>query len=70
MKHKRSGKKTCDVKDCEEKKKQSVPAEKAKKKAGLDIETDGTKAYLCKKHWKDYKKATKEERELKQLGWD
>lgn len=70
MRHSPDRKKTCDVKGCEEKKKKSVPAGKASKKADLDIESDGSKAYLCKKHWKDYKKATKEDRELKQIGWD
>ncbi len=73
MKHERKSKrrkKTCDVKGCSEKKKQSVPAGKAAKKADLDIEAEGTKAYLCKKHWKVYKKATKEDRELKRASWD
>ncbi len=73
MKHERKSKrnkKTCDVKGCDEKKKQSVPASKASKKAGLDVETDGSNAYLCKKHWKAYKKSTKDERDLKKIGWD
>lgn len=72
MKHERkskSAKKTCDVKGCEEKKKQSVPTSNASKKAGLEIEADGPNAYLCKKHWKEYKKNTKEEREARQLSW-
>ncbi|MFO7991226.1 MAG: hypothetical protein R6U61_02900 [Thermoplasmata archaeon] len=73
LKHKRKSKgrkKTCDVKGCDGKKKKSVPASKAKNKAGLDVETDSSNAYLCKKHWKKYKKATKEDREMRQLGWD
>lgn len=70
LRHTRSRKKTCDVKGCDGKKKKSVPAGKASKKAGLDIEAEGSNAYLCKKHWKDYKKATKEDREMRQIGWD
>ncbi len=72
MKHERKSKrrkKTCDVKGCDGKKKQSVPAGKASSKAGLDIDADGPNAYLCKKHWKEYKKSTKEEREARQLSW-
>ncbi len=73
MKHERKSKikkRTCDVKGCSEKKKQSIPAGKAAKKAGLDIEAEGSNAYLCKKHWKIYKKETKDDREMRQLGWN
>ncbi len=70
MKHTRSKKKTCDVKGCDEPKKKSVPVGKAEKKADLDVEAEGSTAYLCKKHWKEFKKATKEDRELDQIGWD
>lgn len=69
-KSKRKKKDTCDVKGCNKKKKKSVPTGKAKKKAGLDIEETSGNAYLCKEHWKEYKKATKEEREMRQLNWD
>ena len=74
MKHKRKSKrrnKTCHVKGCNEEKKQSVPARKVKK---TNLEVEGSSAsgnvYLCKKHWKEYKKATEEEREMRQLDWD
>ncbi len=63
-------KKTCDVRGCDEKKKKSVPIGKAKNKADLDVDADGTSAYLCKKHWKEFKKATKKEREMRRLSWD
>ncbi len=73
LKHERKSKrrnKTCDVKGCDEDKKQSVPVGKVSKKTDLEIEASGRNAYLCKKHWKKYKKATKEEREMRQLSWD
>jgi len=72
LKHKRRSKrkkKTCDVKGCDGKKKQSVSANKASKKAGLDVDTSERNVYLCKKHWKEYKKKTKEDREMKRLSW-
>ncbi|MEF8873452.1 MAG: hypothetical protein V5A88_02140 [Candidatus Thermoplasmatota archaeon] len=74
MKHKRKSKrkkeKTCDVKGCDEDKKKSLSATKVTKKTDLDIDSSGRKAYLCKEHYKKYKKATKEERTTKRLNWD
>ena len=75
MKHRRKSKrrkKTCDVKGCDEEKKASVPGGKVSKKTDLEVEPSGGggNAYLCKKHYKKYKKATKEDREMKRLGWD
>ncbi len=74
MKHrrksKRKSKKTCDVKGCDKKKKKSVSGGKVSKKTDLEIESSGRNTYLCKEHWKEYKKATKEERETKRLNWD
>lgn len=74
LKHKRKSKrkdKTCHVKGCERDKKQSVAADKVK---DTSLKIEGSSAsgnvYLCKKHWKEYKKETKEEREMKQLNWD
>ena len=74
MKHKRKSKrkkkKTCDVKGCENKKKKSLSKKKVRKKTDLDIEASGRNAYLCKEHYKEYKKATEEERRAKRLNWD
>ena len=47
---------TCSVKGCEEEAVRSVNVEKAKN-AGLDV--DGRRAYLCKNHYKDFKKGNK-----------
>ncbi|MFO7791906.1 MAG: hypothetical protein R6W73_02850 [Candidatus Saliniplasma sp.] len=75
MKHERKSKrkgKTCDVKGCDNSKKASVPGGKVTKKTDLKVNPSSAagNAYLCKKHYKEYKKATKEEREMRQLGWD
>ncbi|MFW6176287.1 MAG: hypothetical protein ACOC40_01165 [Thermoplasmatota archaeon] len=74
MKHKRKSKrrskKTCSVKGCDEKKKKSVSKSKVMDKTDLKIDTDSTNAYLCKEHYKEYKKATKEERRARRLSWD
>ena len=47
---------TCTVKGCGDDAVRSVNVEKAKN-AGLDV--DGRRAYLCKDHYKDYKKGNK-----------
>ncbi|MFP3872034.1 MAG: hypothetical protein ACLFVL_04050 [Candidatus Aenigmatarchaeota archaeon] len=74
LKHKRKSKrkknKTCDVKGCDEDKRKSLSAKKVRDKTDLDIDSSGRNAYLCKKHYKEYKKATKQERTTKRLSWD
>ena len=46
----------CSVKNCEEEAVRSVNPEKAKA-AGLDVE--GKRVYVCKEHYKVFKKGTK-----------
>ena len=62
------GEETCEIKGCNSPKHRSVSA-KAVAKAGLDVsnKTRG-KVHLCREHYKEYKKATKKDRELERLG--
>ena len=60
--------KTCDVSGCSEPSVRTVSGEKARS-AGLSVSKSLRKAHLCKKHYKEYKKATKKDRELERLGW-
>ncbi len=60
--------KTCEVSGCSEEAVRAVSAEKARK-AGLSVSKTKGKVHLCKKHYKEFKKATKKERELERLGW-
>lgn len=70
-KSKRKKKKTCDVKGCKNEKKKSLPTKKIKKKTDLKIESNsGKNSYLCKEHYKDYKKQTEDERTTRRLSWD
>ena len=57
----------CSVDKCDEDAVRSVNGPKAKA-AGLEVE--GRRAYLCKEHYKEYKKATKEERKLQRMAWE
>lgn len=62
----------CSVKGCDEPYKRSLSA-KSVMKALPDLKFKGKdprKVRLCKEHYKDYKKATKEERKLERMGWE
>ena len=52
---------TCSVTQCNEDAVRSVNGPKAKS-AGLDVE--GKRAYLCKDHYKDYKKGSKKDKQI------
>lgn len=61
----------CSVKGCQEPLKRSMSA-KAVEKAVPDMKfkvKDPKKVRLCKEHYKEYKKATKEERKLQRMSW-
>jgi hypothetical protein len=51
----------CSVVNCDVEAVRSVNGSKAKS-AGLDV--DGRKAYLCKDHYKDFKKGSKKDRQI------
>ena len=58
----------CDVKDCSEQAVRSVSAKKVSK-SGLEIPSERGNTHLCKDHYREFKKSTKEERKLKRVGW-
>lgn len=59
--------KSCDVHDCNKDSFKTVPAELAKKVFTFDDKK--TKVHLCKEHYKEYKKGTKQERNLNRMDW-
>ena len=52
---------TCSVNPCDAEAVRSVNGPKAKG-AGLDVE--GKRVYLCKEHYKEYKKGSKKDRQI------
>lgn len=69
--NKKEEKEKCDVMGCEEEAKRSIPLKKAKR--GLpkeEFSESGRRVHLCKEHYKQFKKATKKDRELERLGWE
>ena len=57
----------CSVSGCKETAVRSISAKKVEK---VFSEVKGSKrAHLCKKHYKEYKKETKPDREAERWGW-
>jgi hypothetical protein len=63
---------TCGVVDCNEKGVKSLSTKKVKSAVPkLILSKDlGKRVQLCKKHYKEFKKKTKKEREFERLGWE
>jgi len=53
----------CSVSNCNNEAVRSLSAEKVKA-AGLKVGSSERRAYLCKEHYKEYKKKTKKEKQL------
>ena len=59
---------TCSVEGCGKPAVRSISAVKAAA-AGLKISASGRRVYLCRDHYKEYKKRTRRERELETARW-
>jgi len=62
----------CSVKDCQEPLKRKLSG-KAVAKAVPDFQwkvKNPKKVRLCKDHYKEYKKATKEDRKMERMSWE
>jgi hypothetical protein len=74
MKHKPRGAKgdTCAVVDCNEKGVKSLSTKKVKSAVpNFTLKSgSGKRVHLCKKHYKEFKKKTKKERDLERLAWE
>jgi len=61
--------KGCDIQGCSEPSERSISSKKVEK-AGFEVsDSVGKRAHLCKKHYREFKKKTKKDRELESLGW-
>jgi hypothetical protein len=62
----------CAISDCKEKGVKSLSSKKVKQAlTDLTLKSGAQKrVHLCKKHYKEFKKKTKKERELDRLGWE
>lgn len=64
-------KKICEIKECRNDAVRSIATKNLMSSLPkLRLEDEKRKrTHICKDHYKQFKKATKEERELKRLGW-
>ena len=53
----------CSVPGCSSDAERSIPTDKAKS-AGLNVGDSEKRAYLCKEHYKEYKKKSKKDKTL------
>ncbi|MCX6650814.1 MAG: hypothetical protein NT131_04050 [Methanomassiliicoccales archaeon] len=65
--HARKGNKPCDVKGCEAEAERSISGDAADD-AGLKVAEGLKRVHLCKQHYKEYKKLSKNGREIETLG--
>ena len=60
---------TCSVDGCSQEAERSITGSKASMATDLLVDTSSKRIYLCKQHYKDWKKSTKEERENERARW-
>jgi hypothetical protein len=59
----------CSVQGCKETAERSMSASKASMATDLDVNTSNKRVYLCKEHYKEWKKVTKEDRQNERARW-
>ena len=59
---------TCNVEGCDNKGNRSINATKVED-AGLRVEPGRKKSILCREHYKEYKKESKDDRDLERSRW-
>lgn len=59
---------TCSVDGCSNKGSRSITTTKVES-AGLRVEHDNKKSVLCREHYKEYKKETRDERDIERARW-
>jgi len=60
----------CSVQGCEQRGERSITASKAQMATDLDMDLTGKRAYLCRSHYKEWKRETKQERDDERVRWD
>ena len=63
----KTGPSICEISGCQEPGERSMPRKKVKEALDKAMEGEGKRVQLCKSHYRDYKKATKEDRKLEAM---
>lgn len=61
---------SCSVQGCEEKAERSMSESKGMMASDLDIVSSNKRVYLCRNHYKEWKKSTKDDRENERARWN
>lgn len=59
----------CEISGCDKDTARSLSRKKVDKALSHGLEGSGKRVKLCKDHYKEFKKKTKEEKKLESLGW-
>ena len=59
----------CSVEGCDDNADRSIPSSKARMAADLIFHETNKRVYLCRTHYKEWKKATKEDRDNERARW-
>jgi hypothetical protein len=60
----------CSIQGCDQTAQRSMSASKASMALNLDLDSTSKRIYLCKAHYREWKKASKNERENERARWD
>ena len=61
---------SCSAQGCDSPAERSISSSKAAMAVDLGIDTSSKRTYLCRQNYKEWKKATKEERETERARWN
>jgi hypothetical protein len=60
---------SCSVEGCDQNAERSITSSKARMATDLIVDESNKRVYLCRTHYKEWKKATKEERDNQRARW-
>jgi hypothetical protein len=60
----------CSIQGCSQTAQRSMSGSKASMALNLDLDSTSKRIYLCKAHYREWKKASKNERENERARWD
>jgi len=60
----------CSIQGCDQTAQRSMSGSKASMASNLDLDSTSKRIYLCKIHYREWKKASKNERENERARWD
>jgi hypothetical protein len=60
----------CSIQGCDQTAERSMSGSKASMAVNMDLDSTSRRIYLCKTHYREWKKASKNERENERARWD